>query len=56
MSSYQIFFYLLILIFPISDNVITSQGPGTAVEFGLAIVEKVLGSDTRSKIAKQLIF
>jgi len=32
------------------DNVLTSQGPGTAVCFGLAIVERLVGKETAQQI------
>jgi 4-methyl-5(b-hydroxyethyl)-thiazole monophosphate biosynthesis len=34
----------------IDDNVMTSRGPGTAVCFGLAIVEKLVGGETKEQI------
>jgi protein deglycase len=40
----------------VDGNLITSQAPGTATEFSLAIVEKLLGGDKAISIAKELIF
>jgi len=40
----------------VDGNLITSQAPGTATEFSLAIVEKLLGRDKAISIAKELIF
>ena len=39
----------------IADNVITSQGPGTSLEFALALGEKLFGKEKRDEIAKQLL-
>jgi 4-methyl-5(b-hydroxyethyl)-thiazole monophosphate biosynthesis len=33
----------------VSQNCITSQGPGTALQFGLTLVEKVLGESTKAR-------
>ncbi|CAL4966034.1 unnamed protein product [Urochloa decumbens] len=40
----------------VDGNLITSRAPGTATEFSLAIVEKLLGRDKAISIAKELIF
>jgi 4-methyl-5(b-hydroxyethyl)-thiazole monophosphate biosynthesis len=39
----------------IDGNFITSQGPGTAVEFGLAIVTRLSGRHTAEAIAKKML-
>jgi len=39
----------------IDGNVITSQGPGTAMEFALAIVEKILGKQKAWALKEQLV-
>lgn len=39
----------------IDGNIITSQGPGTAIDFSLAIVQNLLGKPTANKLKKQLI-
>ncbi len=36
-------------------NIITSQGPGTAIEFALAIVETICGTDYAESLRKDLI-
>lgn len=40
----------------IDGNLITSRGPGTSMEFGLAIVEKFYGRDTALELAKVMLF
>ncbi|MEM5870244.1 MAG: DJ-1/PfpI family protein [Candidatus Aenigmatarchaeota archaeon] len=39
----------------VDANIITSQGPGTALEFALAIVEKLLGKEKAWEVKKQLV-
>ena len=39
----------------IADNLVTSQGPGTSLEFALALGEKLFGKEKRDEIAKQLL-
>lgn len=36
-------------------NIITSQGPATAMEFAFSIVEKLIGKDTAKKIRKHAL-
>ena len=36
-------------------NIITSQGPGTAIEFAFAIVEKLIGKDTVKNLRKRVL-
>ena len=40
----------------VDGHIITSQGPGTAMEFSLAIVEKLAGADKAKLLRKQLVF
>ena len=39
----------------VADNIITSRGPGTAMEFALALVEKLSGHDVRKSVAAGLL-
>jgi 4-methyl-5(b-hydroxyethyl)-thiazole monophosphate biosynthesis len=39
----------------VDGNVITSQGPGTAMEFALAIVEKLVGREKAWELREQLV-
>lgn len=36
-------------------NIITSQGPGTSMEFALSIVEKIIGGETVKKLKKHVL-
>jgi 4-methyl-5(b-hydroxyethyl)-thiazole monophosphate biosynthesis len=36
-------------------NVITSRGPGTAIDFALAMIDALLGSETRDRVNKSLV-
>jgi protein deglycase len=40
----------------VDGNLITSQGPGTTIEFSLAIVEKLFGREKALELAKTLVF
>ena len=40
---------------PITGQFITSQGPGTAFDFGLALVEKLFDSEKRAATAKAML-
>uniref|UniRef100_A0A7N0VAB0 DJ-1/PfpI domain-containing protein n=1 Tax=Kalanchoe fedtschenkoi TaxID=63787 RepID=A0A7N0VAB0_KALFE len=40
----------------IDGNLITSRGPGTTLEFALAIVEKFFGREKALELAKAMIF
>jgi len=40
----------------VDEHIITSQGPGTAMEFSLKIVEKLAGASKAEMIKKQLVF
>ncbi|MCX8060176.1 MAG: DJ-1/PfpI family protein [Aquificaceae bacterium] len=37
------------------QNVITSQGPGTALEFGLKLAEKLLGREKATEVAQRML-
>lgn len=38
-----------------SGNVVTSQGPGTALEFGLALVEELCGPERAAQLAEAML-
>lgn len=40
----------------VSDHIITSRGMGCAVDFGLAIVEKLKGKEAADKVAESIIY
>ncbi|KAF7109513.1 hypothetical protein CFC21_109757 [Triticum aestivum] len=40
----------------VDGNMITSQGPGTSMEFSLAIVEKLFGRERAFELAKSMVF
>lgn len=40
----------------VSQKIITSRGPGTAMEFALVVVEQLLGEAERIELEKQLLF
>uniref|UniRef100_A0A0D9WQW1 DJ-1/PfpI domain-containing protein n=1 Tax=Leersia perrieri TaxID=77586 RepID=A0A0D9WQW1_9ORYZ len=40
----------------VDGNLITSQGPGTSMEFSLAIVEKLFGRERAIELAKTMVF
>lgn len=40
----------------VDGNLITSQGPGTSMEFSLAIVEKLFGRERALELAKTMVF
>lgn len=40
----------------VDGNVITSRGMGTAIPFGLAIVEKLLGKEAAEKLGKSVVY
>jgi transcriptional regulator GlxA family with amidase domain len=37
-------------------NIVTSQGPGTALEFSLFLVELIYGKETAETLANQMIY
>ena len=39
----------------VDGNIITSQGPGTAVEFGLKIVEQMLGKPKADQVREHIL-
>ena len=39
----------------VTNNLITSQGPGTALLFGLELGQALFGKEARDKIAKELL-
>lgn len=40
----------------VSGNIITSKGPGTAIDFALAIIAYIKGSDTADKVRTELLY
>jgi protein DJ-1 len=40
----------------IDGNLVTSRGPATAVEFGLSLVEVLLGKEEKVKVAKGILY
>jgi len=38
------------------DNIITSKGAGTAIEFSLTLLSRLCGDDTADKIAEEIIY
>ncbi|PWU05949.1 MAG: DJ-1 family protein, partial [Verrucomicrobia bacterium] len=40
----------------IDQNILTSQGPGTALSFGLAIVEVLEGKEVANEIRKNICY
>jgi hypothetical protein len=49
LTSYCFFSY-------IAGNLVTSRGPATAVEFGLTLVEVLLGNEEKDKVAKGILY
>ncbi len=39
----------------VDENIITSQGPGTAMEFAFSIVEKIIGKDAVKKLRERAL-
>ena len=39
----------------VADNLTTSQGPGTALQFALSLGEQLFGKEARDKIAKEML-
>jgi 4-methyl-5(b-hydroxyethyl)-thiazole monophosphate biosynthesis len=39
----------------VQDNVVTSQGPGTALQFALTLGERLYGKEMADKVAKGLL-
>ena len=39
----------------VSGNIATSRGPGTALEFGLALVEQLAGADIAARLASSML-
>ena len=40
----------------VDGNLITSRSPGTAMEFAVAVVEKLMGSEAAREVAEGLLF
>ena len=39
----------------VDDGIVTSQGPGTAIEFGLKLVEILIGYDKAKEVAERIL-
>lgn len=39
-----------------AGNLVTSRGPATAVEFGLSLLEVLLGNEEKVKVAKGILY
>lgn len=39
----------------VDDHIITSRGPGTAMDFALTLIEKLVGKDKRDSVEKGLV-
>ena len=37
------------------ENIVTSQGPGTALEFGLKLAEKLVGKEKAMEVAQRML-
>lgn len=40
----------------VDGNLITSQGAGTSIEFGLTLVERLCGCDAADRVASEIVF
>ncbi len=40
----------------VDDHIVTSQGPGTAIEFSLKLVELLVGPETSRELARELVY
>ncbi|XP_074654836.1 Parkinson disease protein 7 homolog [Tubulanus polymorphus] len=40
----------------VDGNIVTSRGPGTAMDFGLALVEKLQGKEKRAAVASPMLY
>ena len=38
------------------NNIITSRGAGTAIDFSLALIEELLGKDKSQEIKEQILY
>lgn len=39
----------------VDGNLVTSRGPGTALEFSLALVEKLVGAEAKARLARAML-
>ncbi|RLJ07860.1 MAG: DJ-1 family protein [Candidatus Aenigmatarchaeota archaeon] len=40
----------------IDEHIITSQGPGTAIDFALAVLERLAGRDVMERVKKEIVY
>lgn len=52
----SILYIYIYIIHIFSGNLVTSRGPATAVEFGLSLVEVLVGKEEKVKVAKGILY
>lgn len=40
----------------VDEHIITSQGPGTAIDFALTLVEKLVGKEAAERVKKEIVY
>lgn len=49
-------YYNKLIFICYAGNLVTSRGPATAVEFGLSLLEVLLGNEEKVKVAKGILY